>query len=54
MINTYSCLVLSHLGKSFDWPTSLHGPVLLLRHDAVARILANGSATFIECCAAIG
>ena len=30
------------------------GPVLLLRHDAVARILANGSAAFIESCAAIG
>ena len=25
-----------------------------LRHDAVARILANGSAAFIESCAAIG
>ena len=30
------------------------GPVLLLRHDAVARILANGSAAFIESCLAIG
>ena len=30
------------------------GPVLLLRHDAVAGILANGSAAFIEGCAAIG
>ena len=30
------------------------GPVLLLRHDAAARILANGSAAFIESCAAIG
>ena len=29
------------------------GPVLLLRHDAVARILANWSAAFIESCAAI-
>ena len=28
-------------------------PVLLLRHDAVARILANGSAAFFESCAAI-
>ena len=31
------------------------GPCLaILRHDAVARILANGSAAFIESCAAIG
>ena len=30
------------------------GPVLLLRHDAVARISANESAAFIESCAAIG
>ena len=30
------------------------GPVLLLRHDAVARILANRSAAFIESWAAIG
>ena len=30
------------------------GPVLLLPHDAVARILGNGSAAFIESCAAIG
>ena len=30
------------------------GPALLMRHDAVARILANGSAAFIESCAAIG
>ena len=30
------------------------GPVLLLRHDAVARILVNGSAAFIESYAAIG
>ena len=29
------------------------GPVLLLRHDAVARILVNGSAAYIESCAAI-
>ena len=39
-----------------DWnyyPGSL-GPVLLLRHDAVARILANGSAAFFESCAVIG
>ena len=32
----------------------IQGPVLLLRHDAVARILANGSAAFIESCPAIG
>ena len=32
----------------------VQGPVLLLQHDAVARILANGSAAFIESCAAIG
>ena len=31
-----------------------NGTVLLLRHDAVARILANGSAAFFESCAAIG
>ena len=30
------------------------GPLLLLRHDAVVRILANGSAAFFESCAAIG
>ena len=30
------------------------GLVLLQRHDAVARILANGSAAFFESCAAIG
>ena len=30
------------------------GPVLLVRHDAVARILANGSAAFFESCAAPG
>ena len=30
------------------------GPVSPLRHDAVARILANGSAAFFESCAAIG
>ena len=28
--------------------------VLLLWHDAVARILANGGTAFIEICAAIG
>ena len=30
------------------------GPVLLLRHNAVAMLLANGSAAFFESCAAIG
>ena len=30
------------------------GRVLLLRHDAVVRILADGSAPFFESCAAIG
>ena len=30
------------------------GPVLLVRHNAVARIFANGSAAFIENCAANG
>ena len=30
------------------------GPVLILRHDAVARILANGRVAFFESCAAIG
>ena len=30
------------------------GPLLLLRHEAVARLSANGSAAFIEICAAIG
>ena len=30
------------------------GPVLLLRHGAVARVLANGNAVFSESCAAIG
>ena len=30
------------------------GPALLLRHDAVAMILANGSADYFENCAAIG
>ena len=33
---------------------TLLNPVLLLRHDAVARILANGSAAFFESCIAIG
>ena len=32
----------------------VQGPVLLLRYDAVPRILANGSAASIESCAAIG
>ena len=32
----------------------LLGPVLLLRYDAVARILANGCAAFFESYAAIG
>ena len=32
----------------------MQGPVLLLRHGAVTRILANGGAAFIESCAAIG
>ena len=35
-------------------PADTQGPVLLPRHDAVAQILANGSAAFIESCAAIG
>ena len=30
------------------------GPVLLLWHDTVARILTNGSAAFFESYAAIG
>ena len=34
--------------------SAVQGPVLLLWHDAVARILANGSAAFIESCVAIG
>ena len=34
--------------------TGFLGLVLLLRHDTVARILANGSAAFFESCAAIG
>ena len=38
----------------FDIDAFMRGPVFLLRHDAVARILANGSAAFIESCAAIG
>ena len=29
------------------------GPVLLVRHDAVPRILDNGNAAFFESCAAI-
>ena len=33
---------------------NLGPPVLLLRHGAVARILANGDAAFFESCAAIG
>ena len=32
----------------------LQGPVLPLRHDAVARVLANGSAAFFESCTTIG
>ena len=42
-VNFHDCAVYIHQG----W-------VLLLRHDAVARILANGSAAFFESCAAIG
>ena len=34
--------------------SNAQGPVLLLRHDAVARILANGRAAFFESCGAIG
>ena len=34
--------------------TLYQGPVLLLRHDAVAKNLVNGSAAFIESCAAGG
>ena len=36
------------------YDTATLGPVLLLRHYAVARILANGMAAFFESCAAIG
>ena len=34
--------------------SALLGPVLLLRHDAVARILANESTAFFESCVVIG
>ena len=38
-----------------SWSTGRsQGPVSLLQHDAVARILVNGSAAFIESYAAIG
>ena len=33
---------------------STQGPIRLLQHDAVARILAYGGTAFIESCAAIG
>ena len=39
-------------GRPAPWIRPL-GPVLLLRDDAVTRILSNGSAAFIEICAAI-
>ena len=41
------------MGHDVAW-LSLLGPVLLRRYDAVGRLLANGSAAFIESCAAIG
>ena len=36
------------------WHVPFQGPILLLRHDIVTIILANGSAAFIESCVAIG
>ena len=41
-------------GQRHSEVSGVQGPVLLLRHDAVARILANGSAAFFESCAPIG
>ena len=45
---------LSSWVRSLQLSSEDQGPVLLLRQDAVARILANGSAAFFESCAAIG
>ena len=39
-----SCII----HNNYVFPCLDQGPVLLLRHDAVARMLANGSAAFIE------
>ena len=59
LVRHMSIMMMSWQIKPFFIPlwrefTASRGPVLLLRHDAVARILANGSAAFIESCAAIG
>ena len=37
----------------YTMPADVLGPVLLLRHDAFARILTNGSTAFFESCTAI-
>ena len=42
------------IAQSLPCSSAMLGPVLLLRHDAVARILANGIAAFFESCDAIG
>ena len=38
---------------SLNMNSTVQGPVLLLRHDVVARLLANGVAAFIESSATI-
>ena len=56
-VTTKDSLTHSHFDKWKSYPCIwciTQGPVLILRHDAVARILANGSAAFFESCAAIG
>ena len=50
-MEAFSALLAICAGNS---PHKGQGSVLLLRHDAVARILANGSAAFFESCDAIG
>ena len=40
--------------KPLVWLQMGVGPLLLLRHDVITSILANGSAAFIESCAAVG
>ena len=48
------CAVLLDAFSEWNQFWAAQGPVLLMRHDAVARILANGGAAFFESCTAIG
>ena len=42
------------LSNNIAAPSHHLGPIILLRYGAVARLLANGSAAFVESCAVIG